>query len=77
MIGPASDYNVFVFHDMNVWTSHSQGRVAAGGNISMSGGYSVGLLASPADYSMVSGEMSTSVLVRSLMAVFLPEEIFS
>lgn len=55
MIGPASDYNVFVFHDMNVWTSHSQGRVAAGGNISMSGGYSVGLLASPADYSMVSG----------------------
>ncbi len=55
MIEPASDYNVFVFHDMNVWTSDSQGRVAAGGNISMSGGYSIGLLASPADYSMISG----------------------
>ena len=53
LLGPADDYSIFVFGDVNV-TSDSQGRVAAGGNIYMSN-YSVGLLASPAEYSIIGG----------------------
>ncbi len=67
--GPASDYNVFLFDDMNVWRSDSQGRVAAGGDITMSN-YAVGLLASPAKYSMISGEMSDLVPDQSSMGGF-------
>ncbi len=51
---------------MNVWRSDSQGRVAAGGDITMSN-YAVGLLASPAKYSMISGEMSALVPDQSFM----------
>ena len=54
LLGTAGDYNVFVFGDMNVKTSDSQGRIAAGGNINMNN-YSIGLLAGPSEYSMVSG----------------------
>ncbi len=54
LLGPADDYNVFVFHDMNVSGSDSQGRIAVGGNINMSN-YLIGNLAAPAEYSIVSG----------------------
>lgn len=53
MLGVAADYNVFAFGDMNV-TSDTQGRIAAGGNFSATN-YSIGLLSSPAPYSLVAG----------------------
>lgn len=54
LLGVAADYNVFVFGDMNVG-SDTQGRVAVGGNFSTTSGYSIGLLSSPAQYSLVAG----------------------
>jgi choice-of-anchor A domain-containing protein len=54
VLGTAGDYNAFIYGDMNVWTSDSQGRIAAGGNINMSN-YGVGALASPAPYSLIGG----------------------
>jgi choice-of-anchor A domain-containing protein len=54
LLGSASDYNAFIYGDMNVWTTDSFGRVAAGGNINILS-YSVGSHASPADYSIVGG----------------------
>jgi len=54
LLGDASGYNVFVFGDMNVHGSDTQGRIAAGGNFTASN-YSIGLMANPAQYSLVSG----------------------
>ncbi|MDH4028124.1 MAG: choice-of-anchor A family protein, partial [Nitrospirota bacterium] len=54
LLGTAGDYNAFVFGDMDLNTSDSQGRIAAGGNIKMKN-YSIGLNAAVSDYSMVSG----------------------
>lgn len=55
LLGPAADYNVFLFGDMNVWGSDSEGRIAVGGNIIRMSNYSIGLLADPAEYSIVAG----------------------
>lgn len=55
LLGPASDYNVFLFGDMNVWESDSEGRIAVGGNIIRMSNYAIGLKADPAQYSIVSG----------------------
>ncbi len=54
ILGEASNYNAFIFGDMNVWTTDSQGRIAAGGNIAMSN-YSVGSHADPAAFSIIGG----------------------
>ncbi|MEW6599665.1 MAG: choice-of-anchor A family protein [Nitrospirota bacterium] len=54
LLGSAGNYNAFIYGDMNVWTTESLGRVAAGGNISMYN-YGVGSAASPAEYSIVGG----------------------
>jgi choice-of-anchor A domain-containing protein len=55
LLGPAADYSLFVFGNMEPgpW-SDSQGRVAVGGNITLSS-FSIALLAAPAEYSVVSG----------------------
>lgn len=53
LLGPAQDYNMFLFGDVNVYTSDSHGRIAAGGNVSLTN-YNVG--GSPAsDYSVIAG----------------------
>ena len=54
LLGPAIDYNVFVFDSIDVDHSDSHGRIAAGGDIHMDN-YSVGGGASLSDYSIVSG----------------------
>lgn len=54
LLGDAAGYNVFVFGDMNVKQSDAQGRIAVGGNFTASN-YSIGLLADPSQYSLVSG----------------------
>ena len=54
LLGPATDYNVFVFNSIDVDHSNTHGRIAAGGDIYMDN-YSVGGGASPSDYSIVSG----------------------
>lgn len=54
LLGVAADYNVFVFGDMNVG-SDTQGRVAVGGNFSTTSGYSIGLLSTATQYSLVTG----------------------
>ncbi len=54
LLGPANDYNAFVFGDMTVWNSDSQGRIAVGGNVDVQF-YGVGSLAAPDTYSIVSG----------------------
>lgn len=45
-LGPASDYNVFVLENINLPSSDTQGKMAAGGNISLSN-YSVGNVLTP------------------------------
>ena len=54
LLGPATDYNVFVFDSIDVDHSDSHGRVAAGGDIHMDN-YSVGGGAYSSDYNVVSG----------------------
>ena len=54
LLGDAAGYNVFVFGDMNVSQSDAQGRIAVGKNFTASN-YSIGLLANPDQYSLVSG----------------------
>lgn len=54
LLGPAADYNVFLFGSMTADHSDSEGRVAVGGNVNLQG-YSVGLKAAPAEYSLVAG----------------------
>ena len=54
VLGTSGDYNAFIYGDLMVNNSDSQGRIAAGGNINMSN-YSVGSLASPAPYSLMGG----------------------
>src|SRR5688572_30099827 len=40
-LGPANDYSAFILHDLNVFYSDVQGRVAVGGNAKITG-YAVG-----------------------------------
>jgi len=54
LLGPADDYNVFLFGNMISSGSDTEGKVAAGGNINLQN-YSVGLKAALSDYSLVSG----------------------
>ena len=54
LLGPATDYNVFVFNSIDVDHSNTHGRIAAGGDIYMDN-YSVGGGASQSDYSVVAG----------------------
>jgi len=55
ILGPAAPYNLFTLNSINVQTSESLGRVAAGGNITMSN-YGVGSgTSSPATNSLIAG----------------------
>jgi len=54
LLGPAAEYNAFIFDEMDVSYSDVEGKVAVGGNATMSH-YSVGLKASPSDYALVGG----------------------
>ena len=54
LLGTAGDYNAFMFDSFSSHQSDTEGRVAAGGNVSLSN-YSVGLKSDPATYSLVSG----------------------
>lgn len=52
-LSPADDYNLFLSGDLTS-NSDTQGRIAAGGNITLNN-YSVGLLSASSDYSLVAG----------------------
>lgn len=54
LLGNAGDYNAFMFGSFNSNASDTEGRVAAGGDVSLSN-YSVGLKSDPTTYSLVSG----------------------
>lgn len=41
-LGPAADYNVFVLGDLNQSNTDIEGRLAVGGNATLSGGFGVG-----------------------------------
>ncbi len=46
-LGPAADYNVFVLEDFNQQRTDIEGKLAAGGNLTFTGGFSVGSKLSP------------------------------
>ena len=54
LLGVAENYNVFLSGDMSSTGSDTEGRLAAGGNVTLQN-YSVGLLSAPTEYSLVSG----------------------
>jgi len=54
LLGPAGDYNAFVFGTLDVNNSDSKGRFAAGGDMDLDF-YQVGSEAGLADYTIVSG----------------------
>lgn len=55
LLGVAGEYNAFAFEDIDVKYSDAQGKVAAGGNVTIESGYSVGEKSQPSTYSLISG----------------------
>lgn len=54
-LGPAGDFNVFVFGDNNQTSSDAEGRVAVGGNVNFGSGYTVAALAPSNNYNLIVG----------------------
>lgn len=54
-LGPAGDFNVFVFGDNNQTSSDAEGRVAVGGNVNFGSGYTVAALAPGNNYNLIVG----------------------
>ena len=54
-LGPAGDFNVFVFGDNNQTSSDAEGRVAVGGNANFGSGYTVAALAPGNNYNLIVG----------------------